>query len=438
MLLQLLLLTTLVYSTDVNVMLPLDIVTSSGLNDKSQIASDFAKLKSAGVSGVMCDVWWGLVETSPKEYDFSSYLELVQLAEDAGLKFQAVMSFHKCGGNVGDTCDIPIPQWVRDAGSNYDAFFKDPEGNVNNEYISFSADSLPLFEGRTPIELYTDYMKAFKNEFSSFLNSGEINEIQVGMGPCGETRYPSYPLSRWTYCGVGEFQCSDKNALLSLYSAAAAAGHSDWGYASPSNAGTYNSKPPSSTGFFGSGSNNYKSEYGQFFLDYYNGVLLTHAQNILSEARSVFGSKMPLAAKVSGIHWWYDDYSHAAELTAGYYNTNGRDAYADIAKAFKKSSARFDFTCLEMSGTDSGCKSDPTSLIDQAFKGADSSDLEKCGENAIELCGYGGCNTSGFNQIVKQAKWYGLTSFTYLRMTRALVDDSTAYGQFCDFVKNMQ
>jgi beta-amylase len=417
-------------------MLPLDVASSSGLTNKDQLKNDFAKLKSAGVKGVMTDVWWGLVETSSKSYNWKAYLDMASLAKSAGLKLQVVMSFHKCGGNVGDSCDIPIPSWVRSAGKSVDAFFKDPQGNTNDEYISFGADSISI-SGRTPLQMYKDFMSAFKSAFSSYISDGTINEIQVGMGPCGETRYPAYPLSRWTYCGVGEFQCSDKNSLSKLQSAATSAGHSDWGKASPSNAGTYNSQPPSSTGFFGSGNDNYKSDYGKFFLDWYFNALLSHAESILSSARSVFGSSMAIAGKVAGIHWWYNDASHAAELTAGYYNTNGVNAYSKISSSFKKSSARFDFTCLEMSGTDSSCGSTPTSLVNQAFNAASSAGIERCGENALELCGYGGCNTSGFNQIVSQSKKYGLKAFTYLRLTRALLDDSTCYSQFKSFVSNM-
>lgn len=39
-----------------------------------------------------------------------------------------------------------------------------------------------------------------------------LQEIQVGMGPCGELRYPSYPESNgtWKFPGIGEFQCYDK------------------------------------------------------------------------------------------------------------------------------------------------------------------------------------------------------------------------------------
>ena len=77
-------------------------------------------------------------------------------------------------------------------------------------------------------------------------------------------------------------------------------------------------------------------------------------------------------------------------------------------------------------------------MVDQAYNGAGSAGIAKCGENALELCGNGGCNQNGFNQIVSKAKQHGLTSFTYLRMTRPLLDDYNAYNQFKNFVNNMK
>lgn len=41
-----------------------------------------------------------------------------------------------------------------------------------------------------------------------------LQGIQVGMGPAGELRYPSYPLQKqawtWRKPELGEFQCYDK------------------------------------------------------------------------------------------------------------------------------------------------------------------------------------------------------------------------------------
>mgnify|MGYP002776173952 FL=1 len=50
-------------------------------------------------------------------------------------------------------------------------------------------------------------MRSFRQEFDSFFEDGTIVEIEVGLGPCGELRYPSYPERHgWKYPGIGEFQ----------------------------------------------------------------------------------------------------------------------------------------------------------------------------------------------------------------------------------------
>lgn len=90
----------------VYVMLPLDTVSpGGGVNRARALNASLMALRSAGVEGVMVDVWWGLVEKDgPGKYNWEAYLELVQMVERNGLKLQMVMSFHQCGGNVGDSC----------------------------------------------------------------------------------------------------------------------------------------------------------------------------------------------------------------------------------------------------------------------------------------------------------------------------------------------
>ena len=39
-----------------------------------------------------------------------------------GLRIQAVMSFHACGGNVGDYAQVPLPDWVFKVGINSPKF----------------------------------------------------------------------------------------------------------------------------------------------------------------------------------------------------------------------------------------------------------------------------------------------------------------------------
>ena len=55
-----------------------------------------------------------------------------------------------------------------------------------------------------------------------------------------------------------------------------------------------------------------------------------------------------LGAKLAGVHWWFKSRVHAAELTAGYYNTRERDGYADLMAVLRRHSARLSFTCVEM------------------------------------------------------------------------------------------
>lgn len=87
------------------VMMPLDSVTMSNtVNRKKAMDASLRALKSAGVEGVMMDVWWGLVERDqPGHYNWGGYADLLEMAKRHGLKVQAVMSFHQCGGNVGDS-----------------------------------------------------------------------------------------------------------------------------------------------------------------------------------------------------------------------------------------------------------------------------------------------------------------------------------------------
>jgi beta-amylase len=55
-----------------------------------------------------------------------------------------------------------------------------------------------------------------------------------------------------------------------------------------------------------------------------------------------------LGAKLAGVHWWFKSRAHAAELTAGYYNTRERDGYAELMAVLKKNNCRLSFTCVEM------------------------------------------------------------------------------------------
>jgi len=352
------------------VMLPLDSVSiANTLNHTRALNAGLRALKSIGVEGVMIDVWWGIVEGShPRVYDWSAYMQLFQSVKRAGLKLQCVMSFHACGGNVGDHCLVSLPTWVLEvAEQNPDVLFTDREGLRNSEYLSFGVDNLPLFQGRTPLQIYRDFMRSFRDTFRSELGD-TITEIMVGMGPAGELRYPSYPQGdkRWKFPGIGEFQCYDKYTLSCLAACAEAWNHPEWGNGGPHNAGSYK-QWPNETGFFAE-HGSWESDYGHFFLSWYSHLLCEHAEHVCTIANSVFKRcNVQLSAKIPGVHWWYQSRSHAAELTAGYYNTCNRNGYDDVISTLKVHNFNLNFTCVEMSDCEQppSAKCSPERLLAQ-------------------------------------------------------------------------
>ncbi|GMH22621.1 hypothetical protein Nepgr_024464 [Nepenthes gracilis] len=421
------------------VMLPLDTITTGGnLNKPRAMNASLMALKSAGVEGVMVDAWWGLVEKDgPLKYNWEGYAELVKMVQKTGLKLQVVMSFHQCGGNVGDSCSIPLPPWVlEEISKNPDLVYTDRSGRRNPEYISLGCDSLPLLRGRTPIQVYTDYMRSFHDRFRDYLGK-VIVEIQVGMGPCGELRYPSYPESNgtWRFPGIGEFQCYDKYMRASLKAAAEAAGREEWERSGAHDSGQYN-QFPEDTGFFRR-DGTWNTEHGQFFLEWYSGKLLEHGDKILTAAKGIFqGTGAKLSGKVAGIHWHYRTRSHAAELTAGYYNTRYRDGYLPIARMFGKHDVIFNFTCMEMKDREqpehANCS--PEGLVQQVKMATKKAGIELAGENALERY-----DADAYAQVLATSKsesGNGLSAFTYLRMNKQLFETNN-WRHLVEFVKSM-
>nr|XP_010918964.1 beta-amylase 1, chloroplastic [Elaeis guineensis] len=421
----------------VYVMLPLDTVRpGGGVNRRKAMNASLQALKSAGVEGVMVDVWWGIVERErPGEYDWGGYADLMEMARRIGLKVQAVMSFHQCGGNVGDSCTIPLPRWVvEEMEKDPDLAYTDQWGRRNYEYVSLGCDTLPVLKGRTPIQCYADFMRAFRDRFQPLLGS-TIVEIQVGMGPAGEIRYPSYPElhGTWKFPGIGAFQCYDKYTLSSLKAAAEAAGKPEWGHGGPSDAGGYNSWPEDTPFFQREGG--WKGPYGEFFLTWYSQMLLDHGERVLSAATSIFhGAGVKISVKVAGIHWHYGTRSHAAELTAGYYNTRFRDGYLPIAQMLGRHGAVFNFTCVEMRDEEQSgeacCR--PEGLVRQVAAAARAAGVGLAGENALPRY-----DETAHEQIVQTAvQGEEMKAFTYLRMGPALFQPDN-WRRFVAFVKRM-
>lgn len=284
-------------------------------------------------------------------------------------------------------------------------------------------------------------MNSFRENMSDFLEAGIIIDIEVGLGPAGELRYPSYVETQgWEFPGIGEFQCYDKYLRADFKEAAKKAGYPEWDV--PDNAGTYNDTPEK-TGFFGQ-DEIYLSDYGKFFLTWYSNNLLKHSDQILEEAnKAFFGYKIKLAAKVSGIHWWYNDDTHAAELTAGYYNLNNRDGYRTIARMLSRHYACLNFTCLEMRDSEQPAiaKSGPQKLVQQVLSAGWRENIDVAGENALSRY-----DRLGYNQILLNSRPNGvnkntspklkLSGLTYLRLSDELLGRKN-FSIFKTFVKRM-
>ncbi|CAA2984246.1 beta-amylase 7-like isoform X1 [Olea europaea var. sylvestris] len=426
----------------VYVMLPLGVINMKcELVDPDSLVKQLKILKSIDVDGIMVDCWWGIVEAhAPQEYNWNGYKRLFQIARQLKIKLQVVMSFHECGGNVGDDVCIPLPHWVAEIGrGNPDIFFTDREGRRNPECLSWGVDKERVLRGRTAIEVYFDYMRSFRVEFDEFFDDGIISMVIVGLGPCGELRYPSNPVKHgWRYPGVGEFQCYDQYMLKSLRNAAEIRGHSFWGRG-PDNTGSYNSRPHE-TGFFCDGGD-YDGYHGRFFLNWYSQVLVDHGDRVLSLAKLAFEDTC-IAAKISGIHWWYKTASHAAELTAGFYNPCNRDGYATIMAMLKRHGAALNFTCSEMSMLDqhvdfSEALAEPEGLAWQVLNAAWDVCIPVSSENALPCH-----DRDGYNYLLEKAKPMSdpdgrhFSAFTCSNLSPLLLERHN-FVEFERFVKRM-
>lgn len=227
--------------------------------------------------------------------------------------------------------------------------------------------AVPLLRGRTALDCYFDFMSSFHQRFKHLYadQAAVIHEVTVGtpvsiqprypvshfgvlvhhpsqriqtvlaagMGPQGELRYPSFRSERWTFPGIGEFQCFDVYMLSMLQAAALDLGQAEYGSWGPHDAGSY-CMWPSQTKFFRCrtiathmlvpitcehtpfyfcrDNGSWSSEYGQFFLNWYSVLLLNHADSMLEVASKVFGSSpIQLQVKLPAVYWWHHTQSHA-------------------------------------------------------------------------------------------------------------------------------
>lgn len=88
------------------------------------------------------------------------------------------------------------------------------------------------------------------------------------------------------------------------------------------------------------------------------------------------------------MHWWFKSRAHAAELTAGYYNTRDRDGYDPVFAMLAKYNARVSFTCVEMRDCEHPPegKCSPQGLLQQVIECGERHGISLAGENALQRC----------------------------------------------------
>ncbi|KAM4116275.1 hypothetical protein ACJW30_02G037000 [Castanea mollissima] len=335
--------------------LPLDSVSDcNAVNHAKAIAAGLKALKLLGVEGVELPVWWGIVEKEAMgKYEWSGYLALAEMVQNAGLKLHVSLCFH-----ASKQHKISLPEWVSRIGeSEPSIFFTDRAGKQYKECLSLAVDDLPVLDGKTPVQVYREFCESFKSSFSSFMGS-TITGISMGLGPDGELQYPSHqrPVKSNKITGVGEFQCYDKNMLSILKQHAEANGNPLWGLGGPHDAPTYDDSP-NSNNFFREHGGSWVSPYADFFLSWYSNQLISHGERLLSLASSTFGeTATTVYGKVPLMHSWYKTPSHPSELTAGYYNTTTRDGYEAVTEMFARNSCKLMFPELLLAQIRAACR----------------------------------------------------------------------------------
>uniref|UniRef100_A0A3Q7IDQ8 Beta-amylase n=1 Tax=Solanum lycopersicum TaxID=4081 RepID=A0A3Q7IDQ8_SOLLC len=420
---------------------PVFVMLSSGvinnfcqLMDPDGVKQELQQLKSLKIDGVVVNCWWGIVESwVPQKYEWSGYRELFKIIRDFNMKLQVVMAFHENGGSDTGGMFISLPQWVLEIGKdNQDIFFTDHQGRRNTECLSWGIDKERVLRGRTAIEVYFDLMRSFRTEFDDLFTDGLISAVEIGLGASGELKYPSFSERMgWRYPGIGEFQCYDKYSLQNLRKAATSRGHSFWAKG-PDNAGFYNAKPHE-TGFFCE-RGDYDSYYGRFFLHWYRQVLIDHANNVLTLASLAFEG-IQIVVKIPSIYWWYRTSSHAAELTAGYYNPTNQDGYSPVFEVLKKHSVTIKFVSsgLQVPETDDAL-ADPEGL---SWQSAWDKKITVAGQNAFPCY-----DREGFMRLVETAKPRNdpdrhRFSFFAFQQPSPLVQSAICFSELDYFIKCM-
>jgi beta-amylase len=411
--------------TNFNVMAPLMIGDPKNFDSPESKAAwgefdrQLVEAKKLGVDSVSTDIWWGMIEPQQGKFDFTYADKLSDHIIKAGLRWNPILSFHECGGNVGDTVNVPLPDWIwahlatKQPGATPDtAKYKSEQGNTSKEYVSLWADELVM-------DNYRSVMENFQKHFAQKrVNIGEVN---VSLGPAGELRYPSYNShdTNTGYPTRGGLQAYSEMAVSSFrdyvkekYGGPEAVGKA-WGIEKLDDSHIL---PPSNASEFYQRGDHFNTQYGRDFFDWYNQSLIDHGQRIMTLAADVFAKSdspfagVDLGAKVPGVHWRAGERQgdnvtlgdRQAELSAGLIRTSRGDwdkdsdgrGYRPILTMFRQIQPTLKgsdtvivpvFTAIELPDGDNGpaIKALPHTLATWFGQEAERQGLWLKGENAL-------------------------------------------------------
>jgi len=375
--------------------------------------------KQKGIQGISVDVWWGMTEKSDQKFDWDYYDKMFSTIKKHDLKIVPILSFHKCGGNVGDDVNINVPEWSWDylgekagkqTGVSHDKLKQELE--YKNEQGKYSDDAIPVWYDKAMLPQYKEFMQEFDNHFIKSKGYGnDFIEINVSLGPSGELRFPAYGSdalgSNAPYPNSGNFVGFDKGGqndfkafIKNKYKDNIDLLNREWGtdYNSFSN---IKMKAPKKL----------YERYSIDFVDWYNGSLLKHEKNIMNLSHDVFAKskgKFALGFKIPGIHWNMGREKigictpkaptpRITEIKTGLisigqdYNNKSTDygynRLLDVTKEIKEAHSGRDtvlhFTCLEMDNNPNEGNSRAKDLVSLILNGAKKRDLTIKGENAL-------------------------------------------------------
>jgi beta-amylase len=410
--------------TTIHAMAPLLVGNPNDMNSdetKAALADwrrQLAEAKKLKIDGISMDMWWGMIEKEKGTYNFDYFHALTDDVIKAGLDVAAVLSFHQCGGNVGDTESIPIPSWTwKDLADKFGTTdlnvgkYKSEQGNYSPEYIQLWADKYAM-------PYYAGVMNAFKTSFAA--KAPFISEVNVSLGPSGEMRYPSYNShdvgtgypTRGALQAYSDLAKTDfRSWAIKKYGSVQGVGNA-WGI---KDLNADNILPPDNASSFYDMNNHLNTPYGKDLIDWYNSSLVDHGKNVLSTAQSIFGAAdspflgTPVGAKIPGVHWrmgWIDGNNNVyfsdrkAETNAGLIQTSqpwvesNAYGYQNILNMFKGLQPLRpgtgtpiipSYTCLELPDGQDGpdAQSLPHTAATRFGQAANALGLSLKGENAL-------------------------------------------------------